>query len=431
MKRALILLTAFVLLAVPAAARDLATVHAAGLTVTFDTLEPAHGWQLRVSAPNGHVFAQEFAGTETPFFTAIDDLGGVLPDGSYTWELVALPAPRGRDHAGATLAGKSQTGGFLVDGGNVVAGQDQEPLTRDTVIVDDLIVDGSLCVGADCVNGESFGFDTIRLKENNLRIKFQDTSASASFPSRDWQITINDTNNGGLNKFSIDDIDGSKTPFTIEAGAPNNSLYVDDAGNIGVGTATPVVEVHVVDGDSPTLRLEQDGSSGFTPQTWDLAGNETNFFVRDVTHSSKLPFKIIPNAPTNSLYVAASGNVGIGTTTPDVPLSIERTDSTSILAELESNSVPSLRFFHTATTAGNGEWDLKVNNVGSFAIDDNGDGAELVITSDAQFRIAAQGTAPASCTGGALYVDNTPSITLCLCTASNTWSVVSGSGNCS
>ncbi len=39
----------------------------------------------------------------------------------------------------------------------------------DQVILDDLIVDGSACIGFDCVNGESFGFDTLRLKENNLR----------------------------------------------------------------------------------------------------------------------------------------------------------------------------------------------------------------------------------------------------------------------
>ena len=90
----------------------------------------------------------------------------------------------------------------------------------DQVIIDDLIVDGSACIGFDCVNGESFGFDTIRIKENNLRIRAVDTSSTASFPSRDWQITFNDSSNGGANKFSIDDIDGGRTPFTIEAGAP-------------------------------------------------------------------------------------------------------------------------------------------------------------------------------------------------------------------
>ena len=49
----------------------------------------------------------------------------------------------------------------------------------------DTIIQGSLCTGVDCTTGESYGFDTIRLKENNLRIKFMDTSASGSFPTND------------------------------------------------------------------------------------------------------------------------------------------------------------------------------------------------------------------------------------------------------
>ncbi len=196
-------------------------------------------------------------------------------------------------------------------------------LQADQVILDDLIVDGSACIGVDCVNGESFGFDTIRIKENNLRIKAQDTSTSASFPTNDWQITFNESSNGGLNKFSIDDIDGGRIPFTIEAGARTNSLYVDDGGRIGLGTNQPVVELHVVDGDTPTLRLEQNGSSGFTPQTWDVAGNETNVFVRDATNGSRLPFKIRPGAPNNSLVIDPNGNVGINSgTNPSAKLHV-------------------------------------------------------------------------------------------------------------
>ncbi len=197
----------------------------------------------------------------------------------------------------------------------------------DQVILDDLIVDGSICVGLDCVNGESFGFDTLRLKENNLRIKFQDTSTSASFPTNDWQITANDSSNGGANKFSIDDIDGGRTPFTLEAGAPSHSLYVDDGGRLGLGTSTPVVDVHVKSGNTPTLRLEQDGTSGFSPQTWDVAGNEANFFIRDTTNGSKLPFRLFPNAPSNALTIeGVTGDIGLGTTSPDSVLHLRRTN---------------------------------------------------------------------------------------------------------
>ena len=144
-------------------------------------------------------------------------------------------------------------------------------------------IDGSLCVGNDCLENEAFGFDTIRLKENNLRIKAHDTSTVANYPDYHWQITFNDSANGGASKFSIDDISGNRTPFTVEANARSHSLYVDDGGRIGSRTSTPSVEIHTIDGDTPTLRLQQDGSSGFAPQTWDVAGNETNFFIRDVS----------------------------------------------------------------------------------------------------------------------------------------------------
>ncbi len=245
--------------------------------------------------------------------------------------------------------------------------------TADIVHLDDVIVSLSLCVGQDCVNGESFGFDTIRLKENNLRIRAVDTSNSASFPSRDWQITFNDSANGGANKFSIDDIDGGRTPFTLEAGAPSHSLYVDDAGRVGLGTNNPVVELHIPDGDTPTLRLEQNGSSGFTPQTWDVAGNETNFFVRDATNGSKLPFKIRPSAPTNSIYVNTDGNIGFGTASPTQPLHISGDGSQRRGIRLEQT---------TAAT----KWDINnyetgaAEGAGNLGINLGGAGLRFLIT---------------------------------------------------
>ena len=193
---------------------------------------------------------------------------------------------------------------------------DNTQLAEDQVFADDVIVQSSICVGFDCANGESFGSDTQRLKENNLRIHFNDTSTSASFPSNDWRITINDTTNGGANYFAVEDATAGRIPFRIEAGAPANALYVDDAGNVGIGTSTPVVEAQITDGDSPTLRLEQNGSSGFGSQTWDIAGNETNFFIRDVTNGSLLPFRIKPRAPKNSIFIDAEGDIGLGTENP-------------------------------------------------------------------------------------------------------------------
>jgi hypothetical protein len=95
----------------------------------------------------------------------------------------------------------------------------------DSMLLNDLIVSGSECIGMDCVNGEAFSYDTLILKENNLRIYFNDTSTSASFPRNDWRITVNDSANGGRSYFSIDDVDGGTSGLLIEAG-----------GNIGLGS---------------------------------------------------------------------------------------------------------------------------------------------------------------------------------------------------
>jgi hypothetical protein len=195
------------------------------------------------------------------------------------------------------------------------------PAAADQVIPDNLIVQGSTCSGFDCVNNESFGFDTLRLKENNTRIGFDDTS-SGSFPANDWAITANDSGAGGASYLAFDDVTGARQPFRVTAGAPTSSLFVSSSGNVGFGTATPLLDLHVNTGDTGAIRLEQNNSGGFTAQTWDVAGNEANFFVRDVTGGSRLPFRIRPGAPTSSIDIAASGNVGVGTASPGAKLEV-------------------------------------------------------------------------------------------------------------
>ncbi len=220
------------------------------------------------------------------------------------------------------------------------------PAASDFLINDDLIVDGSACIGLDCSNGESFGFSTILTKENNLRVRFVDTSTSASFPTNDWEITLNDSANGGDSYFGITDVNTNRSIAKFEAGAPSNSLVVESTGDVGFGTSNPTVELHTAGGDTPTLRLEQDGSSGWAPQTWDLAGNETNFFIRDTTNGSALPFRIEPGAPTNAINIDSTGDVGFGTVSPIGNLHVSASDTATMVLE--------------STTAGV-QWEIKTN----------------------------------------------------------------------
>lgn len=326
--------------------RALANLSFGSTTIDFQPRASYERATLTVSVPGGQVLRQEIGGGAPISFEIFDKAGHRLPDGEYRWELVVAPQlsgdarerlararAAGDDTAAAAIAGSEprlQSGSFrVVDGAIVTPGgvEPQSPrlatrapgdpqlATRDQVIPDDLIVQGSACIGLDCVNNESFGFDTIRLKENNTRIKFEDTSVG-SFPTNDWQLTANDSASGASSKFSIEDITGARVPFTVTAGAATNSIFVDSTGRVGFRTSTPVLDLHVNTSNTPALRLEQNSSGGFTAQTWDIAGNEANFFVRDVTGGSRLPLRIRPGAPTSSVDISSDGNVGIGTASP-------------------------------------------------------------------------------------------------------------------
>jgi hypothetical protein len=363
--------------------KKIATISGSGTTLRWDVAVPNSQLTVTISAPDEQVFRKDFKGASSVSLNLADYK---LGDGQYTYELRVTPVISSETRetlAAARVKGNSEevgrdlvkrglvaahsltaSGGFAIMNGMVVVpGSMEESTARrvagvftkprgfrpnsaapmagfqqrhhatvnpffDFVIADDLIVQGSACVGLDCVDGESFGFDTIRVKENNTRIQFDDTSTSAGFATNNWQIRANSSASGGGNFLAFVDqgaTGNSETGtlvFQVDAGAPANSLRVSSGGNIGVGTATPVLDVHVNTTDTPAIRLEQNNSGGFTAQTWDVAGNEANFFVRDVTSGSRLPFRIRPGAPTSSIDIAATGDVGISTASPKLRMEV-------------------------------------------------------------------------------------------------------------
>ncbi len=367
-----------------------------------------------------------FAGDETAVISLRDEKGHALEDGSWTYRLDARPLlspglqrqlasarARGDQTALRRLLPKAsenvQSGHFTIAGGLTVEPGFQEETkgegqaTRDQVIFDDLIVDGSACIGLDCINGESFGLDTLRLKEVTLRLKFQDTSSLSGYPTTDWQLTANDSPSGGQEKFAIDDVDTGRTPFTIEADAPDNALYMDSSGRIGFNTSTPAAELHVVSGDTPTLRLEQDTSSGFAAQTWEVFGNETNFAVQDETAGSNIfPMRIRAGASTNSIYVDSDDQIGLGTAEPLASLHLRRTDGSAMILVEDTDSGGSdeamLKLVNETKTSilltnnfSTTDWEV-FNGTAGFRIDDGAStNSEFEIKNNNEIRIGENG----------------------------------------
>jgi hypothetical protein len=338
-------------------------------------------FHVKISGPDQFFDLYHFTGDEMPVLTKLDREGSPLPDGIYTFEIVAAPlvsdemlaiidearVSNDREVLDALRTelprGKVQSGTYRIVDGNIVVPFSEEfeaktgvitsepgyrptdidPGNNDRVISDDLITIGSACVGFDCVNGETFNSDTLRLKENILRIHFDDTSTGGSLPENDWRLIVNDESSGGAEYLAIEDSSGSTAPFRVDAGANDDALRISSDGDIGLGTATPVVELHLVDDETPTIRLEQDDTSSFTPQTWDLAGNEYDFSIKDVTNSNSQPFRIETGAADKALVIDDSGNIGQGTLTPSEALHIYGSDGDTALLIQETNTTAAQR----------------------------------------------------------------------------------------
>jgi hypothetical protein len=287
-------------------------------------------------------------------------------------------------------------------------------LPDEQVISGNLTVYNSVCVGFDCLTNETYGADTIRLKENNLRIHFDDTSTAGSFPRNDWRIVANSNLNGGASYLAFEDSTAGRQVFTVSAGARSNALYVDSQGDVGLGTSTPVVELHVVSGDTPTLRLEQNGSSGFGPQTWDVAGNETSFFVRDATNGSTLPFRIRPGAASQSLVIDTDNDVGVGILSPDAALHVFGSDANTQLHVEETNTAVAARTMMVLENNGGVRFNLVRADTGdtwqftalaNFNINLAGDADnEFQLTPDGDLIIEGEITTSGSCSGGCDFV---------------------------
>jgi hypothetical protein len=352
---------------------NLASVSTGAAQVRWDVSGAYADGTLTVAGPDGQIFQKQYRPGAPLQLGLTDSKGERLPDGQYAYEIRLSPnlSPGVTEALSAARANGSdaqvqrdlrkrgllpsqplvQSGFFTILNGTPIVEGATEPSTRianapdrpvesqtprvqgtrhhaplrfmfDQVIPDDLIVQGSACIGLDCVNNETFGFDSLRLKENNTRLQFDDTSVSAGFATNNWQIRANDSPSGGgsflgfVDQGNTGNSETGTIVFEVDAGAPANALRVSSVGKVGIGTATPALNLHMNTTDTPAMRLEQNNGGGFTAQTWDVAGNEANFFVRDVTGGSRLPFRIRPGAPTSSIDISATGMVGLGLSTP-------------------------------------------------------------------------------------------------------------------
>lgn len=177
-----------------------------------------------------------------------------------------------------------------------------KPIIQTTNSTGNYIVCGSIGNGKDISDNYTFGYATLTIKDENIRMLFDDSDNS----DVDWMFEVNGNRIESKNYFAIKDNTYNTYPFIVSANAPDNALYLDPATtgtHIGIGSnKMKKYTLSVYDKTSPALRMEvlHSGKSGI----WDIKFDNDNCLrFSDMTNSGLSPFKLKWNAKKYSLLL--------------------------------------------------------------------------------------------------------------------------------
>ncbi|HKV07792.1 MAG TPA: hypothetical protein VJ725_06630, partial [Thermoanaerobaculia bacterium] len=182
------------------------------------------------------------------------------------------------------------------------------------IVEGNLVVKGAGCIGAACSDTDS-NYSALKLKSAQPNILFDDVAlpASGETVSHDWALMINPSN---VAQFSIADSTNGLKPFSVAAGAPNNSLYLAGNGRIGMGTASPMEKFHLFENaDTNTFLMVENLNTGLSAAAV-LSAQTDLAQINVIAHSSNRTisrFGKTLGGWTEILSVDSSNGLAIGT----------------------------------------------------------------------------------------------------------------------
>ncbi|MFH1428449.1 MAG: hypothetical protein ABIH39_01780 [Candidatus Margulisiibacteriota bacterium] len=166
-------------------------------------------------------------------------------------------------------------------------------------------------------------FDSGSNDENIINMEFSHTTAQANARIRSI-IQGNSAANGADLVFETSSDNGG----TFNS----NQLYLDNSGNVGIGTSAPEKKLHIKNDQTADVALfiqAADGGSQWSMGAWSSNDATLRGFKDDGTESVRLM--------ANGASYLTGGNVGIGTTAPGAKLDINYTGDGSVI-RLESDN---------------------------------------------------------------------------------------------
>jgi hypothetical protein len=194
------------------------------------------------------------------------------------------------------------------------------------------------------------GADQVAISTNGTGRLFIDASGRVGIggsPSSDFEITstlpsarLRDTtddsyaeilnNNGALSLRADEGNVASLSHINFRVDGSERAR-IDSSGRLGLGTSSPAAALHVsapdgtiyqqaTRGTGTTWRTQTSGANGQSYELFDLTNSQRAFIYQGATSAD--PSWTFHTAGTARMYINNSGNVGIGTTSPDEALEV-------------------------------------------------------------------------------------------------------------
>jgi hypothetical protein len=332
-----------------------AEVQAGGSALALNVpIRGAVSAYLVVAGPNGFRVEKTFVGGEPVAvnLNQVKDAQGqpvAFADGDYKWELrVNTPSPEAAaagpavqfPETGSRFESKVETwvssGRFKVQDGGIVppipeekargpvvtttTAQQSGPalgqgnsVTPQTVVGDNLYVALGVCSGCANLDPDLSGGEVL-VKDPIPNLTLRDTTNDQL-----WRMqTI-----AGTSVFSLFgsrlNLTASASPMKVEADTPENTLYLDSSGVIGIGTATPTTtSVHLKPLASSFVGIDFDNGT----KDYRVYENSSGYFGVEVQSPYGIPFLITPTTPVSYALVIDGAQVGVNTLAPKTALDV-------------------------------------------------------------------------------------------------------------
>jgi len=322
------------------------TVDGANATITYDGTNDEWDFNKDINVTgtatmdgltvDGNILFNS-EGNELRFKTSSTPVNKIYTDDTYTTNGLTIDAENGvvlKSTNNYLLLDDTGTNEMVlnVDGGERMRVTATGIDVTGTVTSDGLTVNSVDAVGL--ITGGGYGATNtakLRLRGgygdsafiNGFGIKATRTTAYASGATLDFVKEARDVESGK----ALTITEGGDIYFYEDTGTTAKFFWDASAESLGIGTTSPSEELHIETTGGATAGIQLSTTGGTVDRDWKFLATAAagTFFIQDAT------------ASVNRVAIDTSGNVGIGTTSPDTLLHLSNNGTTPATIRIERN----------------------------------------------------------------------------------------------